>query len=63
MKPLPPNAPRHPTRALTSKLRTTLFFVAAYAVLLLLHWTLLDLPYYWDEAGYFIPAEIGRADG
>ena len=41
---------------MTRKLRTPLFFVAAYAALLLLHLTLLDLPYYWDEAGYFIPA-------
>jgi 4-amino-4-deoxy-L-arabinose transferase-like glycosyltransferase len=41
---------------LTRKLRTPLFFAAAYAALLLLHLTLLDLPYYWDEAGYFIPA-------
>jgi 4-amino-4-deoxy-L-arabinose transferase-like glycosyltransferase len=56
LKPLPPNAPPTPARALTGKPRTTLFFVAAYAALLLLHWTLLDLPYYWDEAGYFIPA-------
>jgi hypothetical protein len=56
LKPLSPNAPRHPTRALTSRLRTTLLFAAAYAALLLLHRTLLDLPYYWDEAGYFIPA-------
>ena len=27
-------------------------FVAVY----LLHWTLLRLPYFWDEAGYYIPA-------
>jgi 4-amino-4-deoxy-L-arabinose transferase-like glycosyltransferase len=36
--------------------RTPLFFLAVYAALLLLHLTLLELPYYWDEAGYFIPA-------
>ncbi|MFL6336215.1 MAG: ArnT family glycosyltransferase, partial [Pyrinomonadaceae bacterium] len=41
---------------MTRKLRTPLFFLAAFAALLLLHLTLLDLPYYWDEAGYFIPA-------
>ena len=29
-----------------------LFFVAVY----LSHWTLLRLPYFWDEAGYYIPA-------
>ncbi len=27
-----------------------------YAALLLAHWPLLHLPYYWDEAGYYIPA-------
>jgi 4-amino-4-deoxy-L-arabinose transferase-like glycosyltransferase len=41
---------------LTRKLRTPLLFLAAFAALLLLHLTLLHLPYYWDEAGYFIPA-------
>ncbi len=30
-----------------------LFFFAA---LTLLHWPLLHLPYFWDEAGYYIPA-------
>ena len=30
------------------------FFVA----LLLLHYPLLRLPYYWDEAGYYIPAAL-----
>ena len=27
-----------------------------FAVLLALHWPLLRLPYFWDEAGYYIPA-------
>lgn len=31
-----------------------LFFVAIY----LTHWTLLGLPYFWDEAGYYIPAAL-----
>ena len=31
-----------------------LFFVAVY----LSHWTLLRLPYFWDEAGYYIPAAL-----
>ncbi|WP_255462360.1 glycosyltransferase family 39 protein [Granulicella sp. WH15] len=31
-----------------------LFFVAVY----LAHWNLLQLPYYWDEAGYYIPAAL-----
>jgi 4-amino-4-deoxy-L-arabinose transferase-like glycosyltransferase len=37
-------------------LRTPLVFLVIFAALVLLHITLLDLPYYWDEAGYFIPA-------
>jgi 4-amino-4-deoxy-L-arabinose transferase-like glycosyltransferase len=44
---------------LTRKLSTPLVlvvFAAIFAALLLLHLTLLDLPYYWDEAGYFVPA-------
>ena len=31
-----------------------LFFVAVY----LSHWPLLRLPYFWDEAGYYIPAAL-----
>lgn len=33
-----------------------LLFVLLLAGILLLHLPLLDLPYYWDEAGYFVPA-------
>jgi hypothetical protein len=32
--------------------------VAVYAALLAAHWPLLHLPYYWDEAGYFVPAAL-----
>lgn len=60
MKPPPSNAPHDPTRALTRKLRTTLLlllvFAAVFVGLHLTHAELLGLPYYWDEAGYFIPA-------
>src|ERR1043165_273493 len=38
------------------KLRAPLVFLFVFAALLLLHLSLLRLPYYWDEAGYFIPA-------
>ncbi|HYH86304.1 MAG TPA: glycosyltransferase family 39 protein [Pyrinomonadaceae bacterium] len=41
---------------LTRKLRPLLIFVSIFVAVYLLHLTLLDLPYYWDEAGYFIPA-------
>jgi 4-amino-4-deoxy-L-arabinose transferase-like glycosyltransferase len=33
-------------------------FLATFAALLLLHLPLLRLPYYWDEAGYYIPAAL-----
>lgn len=33
-------------------------FVAAVAVLTLLHYSVLRLPYFWDEAGYYIPAAV-----
>jgi 4-amino-4-deoxy-L-arabinose transferase-like glycosyltransferase len=31
-------------------------FAAVFAALISTHFTLLRLPYYWDEAGYYIPA-------
>lgn len=53
-----PNAARagaeRPTHA--RRMRAPLVFLVSFAALVLLHVTLLDLPYYWDEAGYFIPA-------
>jgi 4-amino-4-deoxy-L-arabinose transferase-like glycosyltransferase len=39
-----------------NRLRAPFLFLLFFAALLLLHLTLLRLPYYWDEAGYFIPA-------
>src|SRR5947209_10379922 len=36
--------------------RTPLVFLFVFAALFLLHLSLINLPYYWDEAGYFIPA-------
>ena len=45
---------------LNPRLRTPLLFLlvfaAAFAGLYITHAGLLGLPYYWDEAGYFIPA-------
>ena len=35
-----------------------LAFLATFAALLLLHRSLLRLPYFWDEAGYYIPAAL-----
>jgi 4-amino-4-deoxy-L-arabinose transferase-like glycosyltransferase len=33
-----------------------MIFPVIFVVLYLTHWSLLQLPYYWDEAGYYIPA-------
>ncbi len=33
-----------------------MIFPILFIALYLTHWTLLRLPYYWDEAGYYIPA-------
>ncbi len=33
-----------------------LVFPLLFSAVYLSHWTLLRLPYYWDEAGYYIPA-------
>jgi 4-amino-4-deoxy-L-arabinose transferase-like glycosyltransferase len=35
-----------------------LAFLATFAALLILHGPLLRLPYFWDEAGYYIPATL-----
>jgi hypothetical protein len=36
--------------------RSSLAFCLTFAVVFLLHLPLLGLPYFWDEAGYYIPA-------
>jgi hypothetical protein len=33
-----------------------MIFPVIFAALYLTHWSVLRLPYYWDEAGYYIPA-------
>ena len=40
------------------RFRAILGSLAAFVVLCLLHFPLLRLPYYWDEAGYYIPAAM-----
>ena len=37
-------------------LRFLLLWLLLFAAEVLAHWPLLHLPYYWDEAGYYIPA-------
>ena len=39
-----------------SRCQLLMVFPLVFAVLLILHFPLLRLPYYWDEAGYYIPA-------
>jgi len=36
--------------------RTALIFVVLFLALFVLHIPLLQLPYFWDEAGYYVPA-------
>ncbi len=40
------------------RFRAIFGWLAAFVVLFLLHYPLLRLPYYWDEAGYYIPAAM-----
>ena len=35
-----------------------LLYPLLFAAVCLAHWTLLRLPYYWDEGGYYIPAAL-----
>src|ERR1700741_609740 len=39
-----------------SSLHPALVFAVLFVVIFLLHTPLLQLPYFWDEAGYYIPA-------
>src|SRR5579871_6626880 len=39
-----------------SKLHPAVVFAVIFVVIFLLHVPLLSLPYFWDEAGYFVPA-------
>ncbi|MGH9526716.1 MAG: hypothetical protein ACRD2F_08585, partial [Terriglobales bacterium] len=61
MASLQPSPAAPPAAAFPSR-RGWLWWVAAavgvYAALLAAHWPLLHLPYYWDEAGYFVPAAL-----
>jgi hypothetical protein len=39
-----------------SRLHPALVFAVIFVVIFLLHGPLLQLPYFWDEAGYYVPA-------
>jgi len=45
-----------PRRIFTQQVPLWAVLLAAWAAVLALHAPLLHLPYYWDEAGYYIPA-------
>jgi hypothetical protein len=46
----------HSLRVPSEWTQHALLFAIFFAVLMLLHAPLLRLPYFWDEAGYYIPA-------
>jgi hypothetical protein len=46
--------PQQPTASFWTQ--DLLLFAATFVVIMLLHAPLLRLPYFWDEAGYYIPA-------
>ena len=48
------NTAKARTRKVSLKVLLPLLFMAV----LLSHWTLLGLPYFWDEGGYYIPAAL-----
>jgi len=39
-----------------SRAHPALVFVVIFISIFLLHWPVLHLPYFWDEAGYYVPA-------
>src|SRR5215470_10810317 len=39
-----------------SRLHPALVFAVIWAAIFVLHAPLLQLPYFWDEAGYYVPA-------
>ena len=54
---MPRRSPDHPITRPSDSFRDDLLLLALiYATLLLLHSPLLRLPYFWDEAGYYVPA-------
>jgi hypothetical protein len=50
------NGSQTPLRQETSSAYLSVVFAAVFVVIFLLHLPLLQLPYFWDEAGYYIPA-------
>ncbi len=56
---MPPSSHQHtitPRRKESPRLLLWGLFPLFFLAIFLSHWTLLRLPYFWDEAGYYIPA-------
>jgi hypothetical protein len=51
-----PSGAKRPQLAASPSTQDLLLFAAIFVVIMLLHAPLLRLPYFWDEAGYYIPA-------
>jgi 4-amino-4-deoxy-L-arabinose transferase-like glycosyltransferase len=49
---------RNPLRAPRAQTPLWQLYPVFFAAVCLSHWTLLHLPYYWDEGGYYIPAAM-----
>src|SRR6201993_5656336 len=49
-------AGEHPLLFLRSRLPSLFAFALLFSALFVLHASLLRLPYFWDEAGYYVPA-------
>ncbi len=47
----------HPSQT-PQALRLWMLYPLFFVVVFLSHWTLLRLPYFWDEGGYYIPAAL-----
>ena len=51
-----PSGAKRPQLTASPSTQDSLLFAAIFVVIMLLHAPLLRLPYFWDEAGYYIPA-------
>ena len=51
-----PAVPQNSSPSASNARQSAILFVLIFAALLLAHLPLLRLPYFWDEAGYYIPA-------
>jgi hypothetical protein len=54
----PARNPAHQRPEAPPNLRLWLLYPLFFVAVFLSHWTLLRLPYFWDEGGYYIPAAL-----